>query len=190
MSGLRNPVFVFRALRQAHCLPHLPDVQQAVPLLIAALEKRSVCVPEVVIGVLATAATECGFRCVGEEGEHSYFAKYDRGRLARELGNTVPGDGYKYRGRGYVQLTGRHNYQKYGHLIGIDLVQHPDQALVSTIAARIMVEYFVQVGVVARCQAGQWVSARRAVNGGENGLQVFLSCVAQLQHLYNSTVSL
>ncbi len=44
------------------------------------------------------------------------------------LGNTQPGDGPKFKGRGFVQITGRKNYQLYTNLLGIDFVGHPDLA--------------------------------------------------------------
>lgn len=56
----------------------------------------------------------------------------------KELGNTVRGDGKRFMGRGYVQLTGRVNYQKASNLVGRDLVANPDLALDAAIAAKVM----------------------------------------------------
>lgn len=55
------------------------------------------------------------------------------------LGNTQPGDGFKYLGRGFVQLTGRGNYAFAGKIIEVDLVNNPDLAMVPTNAAKILV---------------------------------------------------
>ncbi len=59
----------------------------------------------------------------------------------RNLGNTYPGDGYKYRGRGGVQLTGRANYDHMASLTGLDLVNDPDLANTVENAAQIAVAY-------------------------------------------------
>lgn len=58
------------------------------------------------------------------------------------LGNTAPGDGYKYRGRGFNGITGKALYAKYGKMIGVDLVNNPDLANNPTIAADIVIAYF------------------------------------------------
>lgn len=50
---------------------------------------------------------------------------YDPSRNGRQLGNTQPGDGGKYYGRGFLQLTGRSNYTKYGNMAGANLVGNP-----------------------------------------------------------------
>lgn len=56
------------------------------------------------------------------------------------LGNTQPGDGYRYRGRGYVQITGRSNYTAWSQRLGIDLVSQPEKAVDPAIAAKIIVQ--------------------------------------------------
>lgn len=59
---------------------------------------------------------------------------------ARKMGNMQPGDGVKYCGRGYVQLTWKTNYRNAGIKLGVNLVDNPDLALSPPIAARILVE--------------------------------------------------
>jgi Ricin-type beta-trefoil lectin domain len=58
-----------------------------------------------------------------EGGDRDYF-NYLEGRL--DLGNTLPGDGYKYRGRGYTMLTGKANYQSFKDITGYDIINNPD----------------------------------------------------------------
>src|SRR5262245_26962014 len=55
-------------------------------------------------------------------------AIYGGGWGAKRLGNTQEGDGWKYHGRGYVQLTGRDNYAAAGKALGLDLINHPELA--------------------------------------------------------------
>jgi putative chitinase len=95
---------------------------------------------------LATAAHETGrtMKPIREKGGKAYLERmYDiegeRPDKARDLGNDLPGDGVRYAGRGYVQLTGKANYRKAGVRIGYDLVKSPDLALDTAIAARILV---------------------------------------------------
>jgi putative chitinase len=93
--------------------------------------------------LLATAKHETAdtMQPITEYGGRKYFDKYDTGKLAKALGNTPDkdGDGYLYRGRGYVQITGRANYAKSGDKLGLDLIGNPDAALNPTVAARILV---------------------------------------------------
>ena len=95
--------------------------------------------------MLATVKHECANRWmpITEYGRRNYFDKYEAGtRLGRRLGNTEPGDGYRFRGRGYVQITGRANYARMSKALALgeaeDLVRDPDQALRPLIAYRIM----------------------------------------------------
>ncbi|MGH7186580.1 MAG: hypothetical protein ACREIB_09940, partial [Pseudomonadota bacterium] len=87
-------------------------------------------------------------------------------------GNTEAGDGYLFRGRGYVQLTGRPNYMKAGRLLGVDLIGNPELALEPDIAGKIIVDGMMQGWFTARALP-QYVNtskvdfreARRVVNG-------------------------
>jgi putative chitinase len=95
--------------------------------------------------MLATVKHECGnaWHPVTERGPKAYFNKYEPGTSrGKALLNTQPGDGWLYRGRGYVQITGRGNYAKMTKALGLgpeeDLIKDPDQALRPMISYRIM----------------------------------------------------
>jgi len=94
--------------------------------------------------LLATTYHETAFTMqpITEFGGVKYFEKYDTGRLAAALGNTpqADGDGYFFRGRGYVQITGRANYIKAGKALRLNLVEKPDLALEPRIAAEILIK--------------------------------------------------
>ncbi len=85
------------------------------------------------------------------------------------LGNNNENDGYDFRGRGYLQLTGRENYEKIGRAIGVDLTTNPDVAADPEVAAKIAVHYW-QTKVRAIGAENDVYAASRAVNGGSNGL--------------------
>jgi hypothetical protein len=94
---------------------------------------------------LATAYHETAhtMQPVNEIGGDAYFyRRYDpqgnRPDIAKRLGNTQPGDGALYHGRGYVQLTGRTNYSIAAGKLGVDLVLHPELALTDEVAAKVL----------------------------------------------------
>lgn len=94
---------------------------------------------------LATAYLETAhtMQPIREIGGPAYFRRmYDiegaRPAKARELGNLSPGDGVKYHGRGYVQLTGKTNYRNAGNVLGVDLVGNPDLAMRPDVAGKVM----------------------------------------------------
>jgi len=100
------------------------------------------------------------------------FSAYD-GRL----GNTAPGDGARFRGRGFVQLTGKANYKTYSERIGIDLLGNPDWANAPEVASLLLASYLADHADAMRkaLAAGNHAAARKLVNGGSHGLDRFKS---------------
>ncbi|UPG91581.1 peptidoglycan-binding protein [Luteibacter aegosomaticola] len=85
------------------------------------------------------------------------------------LGNTQPGDGWKFHGRGFVQLTGRDNYDKAANGLGMDLVHHPELAADRDNAAKIAV-YYWQSRVIPKGHETDVDNACHDINGGHKGL--------------------
>ena len=85
----------------------------------------------------------------------------------KDLGNTQPGDGKRFMGRGYVQITGRTNYQKASSLVGKDLVANPHLALDPEIAAKIIVHGMVNGWFTGKKMSDydNYTGMRRVVNG-------------------------
>ena len=80
-------------------------------------------------------------------------------------------DGYRYRGRGALQLTGRANYDRFGKLLGLDLIGNPDLAAQPDVSILIALEFFALNHVNAAIDAGDFREARRLTNGGAIGLE-------------------
>jgi predicted chitinase len=99
----------------------------------------------------------------------------------KDLGNTRPGDGVRYHGRGFIQLTGRANYRGYGKKLGVPLEQKPALALDPSVAARVLAAYMRDHGIGSLAARGDWQGVRRAVNGGLNGWDRFSACVQKLE---------
>ena len=114
-----------------------------------------------------------------ERGSDKYLSKYDTGKLAKNLGNTpeADGDGQKFKGRGYVQLTGLANYAKFGKLLGVNLVGNPELACDPIIAGQIMIRgmtqgLFTGVGfqkkrAVLTYDRNKYIAARQIINGSD-----------------------
>lgn len=138
-----------------------------------------------VIAALATIRVECGqrFAPVREVGNAAYFLSryWDNVPVAKVLGNTEQADAIKFCGRGYIQLTGRWNYAHYSKVLAPqDLIANPDLALDPANAAHIFVHYFGERKVWEAADRADWARVRKIVNGGENGLALFLKCVTNL----------
>ena len=115
---------------------------------------------------MAQCAHECdNFRTMEE---YASGAAYE-GRAA--LGNTQPGDGVRYKGRGVIQLTGRANYRTYGAALGLDLENNPQLAAAPENAVRVACEYWKRNNLNALADADDISAITRRINGGLNGLE-------------------
>lgn len=108
-----------------------------------------------------------GFKYIKELGSQAYFKRYD-GR--KDLGNTQAGDGARYAGRGFIQLTGRANYASMSKKLGYDLVNTPELACQPKIAALIAGQYWEDRGINVYCDKKDFRKVTKLINGGYNGL--------------------
>ena len=122
-----------------------------------------------------------GFNFLTELGDDAYFAKYD-GRV--DLGNTQPGDGAQFRGRGLFQITGRANYAKYGTLLSIDLIGNPQQAAEPGIAVQTACLFWNSHNLNPLADANDGLEITRAINGGTNGLDERLAYAAKIKAIW------
>jgi uncharacterized protein (TIGR02594 family) len=136
----------------------------------AECQKQGIGLPTQSAYVLATVEWETGhtFKPIPEQGPDSYFDRYE-GR--EDLGNVHPGDGLRFKGRGFVQITGRNNYWHYAKLLGIDLVNHPDLALEPQTALFILVDGFKTGAFTGKKitdyingEETDFINARRCIN--------------------------
>jgi peptidoglycan L-alanyl-D-glutamate endopeptidase CwlK len=151
------------------------------PAVLVALVGANLTDVPIVLAALATIRAETeGFVPISE-GESRFntspqgqpFDLYDN---RKDLGNQGPPDGASFRGRGYVQLTGRTNYTKFGPIVGVNnLVAQPEQANDPTIAAKILAAFIASkaTAIATALHENDLAAARRLVNGGSNGLDRF-----------------
>ena len=105
------------------------------PGILAECQKQGVTDKAQVAYILATTVHESGAGAHMEE-----FASGEAYEGRSDLGNNQAGDGKKYKGRGYVQVTGRNNYTNWSKKLGVDLVNNPELAEKPETAARILVQ--------------------------------------------------
>jgi putative chitinase len=138
--------------------------------LIPAFERFEINTPDRVAAALAQFAHETGgFRWLRELGGARYFAtRYDS---RKDLGNLQPGDGARFRGRGYIQITGRANYARMATATGYPLLARPELAEDPDVAALISSCWWQEHGLNELADQRRIKAITRIINGGLNGYE-------------------
>ena len=143
--------------------------------------------PTQLAAIMAQCSHESGgFVYLKELGDDSYFTRPGHYEGRGDLGNTQPGDGLKFKGRGFIQLTGRDVYNKLGGYLGMDLINEPAQAEDPVTAAKGVLFFFFNYKA-SRTATVNWAdcaAVTRIVNGGLNGLADRQARFAQYQAKY------
>ena len=141
-----------------------------VPVLNTAMQRYQIVGRKRVSAFIAQLGHESGqLRYVREIwGPTPAQAKYE-GRA--DLGNTQPGDGSKYCGRGLIQITGRANYAACGEALGLDLITQPELLELPQYASMSAAWFWKQNGLNDLADRDQFNTITRRINGGLNGLQ-------------------
>lgn len=147
-------------------MPHLSaeKAEAMLPHLNRAMREFNIDTPQRASAFLAQLAHE--------SGELRYFEEIASGSAyegRRDLGNTQPGDGRRFKGRGPIQLTGRANYEAAGRELGLDLVNNPELAARPDVGFRIAGWYWNSRNLNSLADRGNFQEITRRVNGGFNG---------------------
>lgn len=109
-----------------------------------------------------------------ESGGFRYMEEIASGQAyegRKDLGNTQPGDGRRYKGRGPIQMTGRANYRYFGQKAGIDFESHPEIAAVPSIGMLTACLYWDDRGLNELADRDDTLGITRKINGGVTGLE-------------------
>ncbi|HEY0095906.1 MAG TPA: LysM peptidoglycan-binding domain-containing protein, partial [Archangium sp.] len=148
----------------------MPNLSQAkaeayLPHLNRAMAEAGINTPKRQAAFVAQLAHESGeFRWMEEIASGAAY----EGR--RDLGNTQPGDGVRFKGRGPIQLTGRANYAAAGKALGLDLVGNPKSAATPEVGFRTAAWFWNTRNLNSYADAGNFKEVTRRINGGYNGL--------------------
>jgi putative chitinase len=170
--------------------PHtkLANIENNLPHVLDGLRAAGLNDRDMVLMALATIRCETeGFVPIDEfkskfNTKNTPFDLYDAGTSkGKDLGNTQPGDGPRYKGRGYIQLTGRDNYRRIGGQIGVDIEAQPELANDPKTAGRILGQFLKNAEIKIRkaLASGDLKTARMRVNGGSHGLNNFTDAHAK-----------
>ena len=137
---------------------------------------------------ITTPARQASFLAqVGHEsGQLQYVRELASGAAyegRKDLGNTMAGDGVRFKGRGVIQITGRANYKACGAALGLDLIAHPELLEQPVNACRSAAWFWKTRGLNELADAGDQVRVTRRINGGTNGLADRLALFAVAQQV-------
>jgi putative chitinase len=172
----------------AQMFPDAPraNLERHLPAVLAALRAAGLDDRDMVLMALGTIRAEtAAFEPIAERrskyntspgGPHP-FDLYDH---RPSLGNRGPPDGARYRGRGFIQLTGRANYRTYGERLGQPLEDLPELANEPEIAAQILATFLRERQSAAKYAifGRDLLTARKLVNGGTHGIERFEAAFA------------
>ena len=119
-----------------------------------------------------------------ESGGFHYVREIASGRAyegREDLGNTEPGDGVRFRGRGLIQITGRANYRECGDALGVDLLSRPELLEEPDLAAQSAGWYWHSRGLNEIADRGDARAITKKINGGLNGYQDRLAYLSLAQ---------
>lgn len=148
-------------------------IEAAAPVLQANLPAAEINTVLRVAHFLAQICEESDGFCTTEE--YASGEAYE-GRL--DLGNTQPGDGVRFKGRGLIELTGRANYVRYEPIVRLPLVDHPELASDPVNAVNIAISFWIQLALNPFADANNIKTITSRINGGWNGLstrQIYLA---------------
>jgi sialidase-1 len=109
-----------------------------------------------------------------ESGELRYMEEIASGEAyegRKDLGNTEPGDGKRYKGRGPIQLTGRFNYRRAGEALGLDLEGKPELAATPEVGCQVAGWFWATRKLNALADERDFKAITKRVNGGYHGLE-------------------
>jgi len=182
MSESCIPTVTVEIVAQMFPVTKVANIRANLPAVLNALAESQLTTKEMVLMALATIRAEAeSFEPVSEGVSHfntspggDPFDLYDHRQC---LGNLSPNDGQRFRGRGFVQLTGRANYLEQGRAIGLadQLVANPELANDPDIAARLLASFLKshEKRILPSLAKNDLAAARKLVNGGSNGLARF-----------------
>ena len=162
----------FMPITAQQLLQILPNAGQVVgffvPVLNTAMNRYQIVGPKRIAAFIAQIGHESGQLKYVKEiwGPTAAQARYE-GR--KDLGNTVAGDGSRYRGRGLIQITGRANYMACGEALGLDLIKQPELLEKPHHACMSAAWFWATWGLNTLADAGQFDKITRRINGGQNG---------------------